>query len=80
MTTLNERTAAWLGALDAQIGDTETEIDRRRQSNAAAVDAREDLCALIAYLAAHDLPLPVKRALERCLAWNPHASVPGGTP
>lgn len=62
----------WLSALDHQIGDTEAEIRRRREENAEAVEVRDDLVALIEYIDGRQLPGPVKRALQRCLEWNPH--------
>jgi len=75
MSPLRNRLAAWLGALDEQIGDTQAEIDKRRESNSAAVEVRDDLLALIHYVEAKGLPENVARALERCLSWNPHAGL-----
>jgi hypothetical protein len=75
MSPLSNRLAAWLGALDGQIGDTQAEIDKRRESNSAAVEVRDDLLALIHYVETKSLPENVTRALERCLSWNPHAVI-----
>jgi len=58
--------------LDKQVGDTEAEINSRRQLNAEAVKTRDDLNALIMYMGDNDIPEPVKRAIQRCLSWNPY--------
>lgn len=70
----------WIAALDKQIGDTETEINNRRQLNSKAVKMREDLYALIKYMDDNNLPDPVKRAMQSCLSWNPHARNGAYTP
>ena len=62
----------WKAALDAQIGDTTAEIEKRRQYNAEAVRVRDDVSALIEYLETHDIPEPVRRAIMLALSWNPH--------
>jgi len=61
----------WIKNLDHQVGDTKAEIELRRKENHEAVIIREDAAALVAYINTHDIPLPVLRALRRCLAWNP---------
>lgn len=61
----------WVKALDAQVGDTTEEIEKRRQQNANAVNIRRDISELIAYMNRNDLPDSVYRALEYCLKWNP---------
>ncbi len=62
----------WLQALDSMIGDTAAEIDKRRTQNAEAVRVREDLAVFVEFLHSNDVPPVVKRAIERCLEWNPH--------
>lgn len=62
----------WKASLDAQIGDTNTEIEKRRLQNSEAVAVRDDLAALIEWMDSNDLPEPVSRAIARALSWNPH--------
>lgn len=61
----------WKAALDAQIGDTNAEIEKRMNQNAEAVIVREDLAALIEWLDRNNLPEPVSRAIGRALSWSP---------
>jgi hypothetical protein len=62
----------WLSALNKQIGDTEEEIENRRQANIGAVKIRDDLLELIEYLNHNELPRAVERAIRSSLNWNPH--------
>lgn len=62
----------WKAALDRQIGDTDSEIQRRRESNADAVRVREEVEALDEYMRTVEMPDIVRSAIERCLSWNPY--------
>ena len=64
----------WKLALDSQIGDTTAEIEKRRNDNNEACEARRDVEELIKFIATNKLPDRVEIALERCLRWNPFAT------
>lgn len=73
MDKIQAQLGAWILSLDKQIGDTEKEIEKRRQDEHHAVSFRDDLRELMSYLSTHELPAGAQRALLSCLAWNPHA-------
>jgi len=72
-TQTQEFLSRWSSALDSQIGDTQSEIDKRLEANMAAVNVRNDLKCLIAYLESHEIPDGAYRAINYCLSWNPFA-------
>ena len=73
-TTLLGRIEKWVSSLDELIGDTEEEIVKRREENKNAVQVREDLKELMLFIQNGRLTPGVKRALEHCVQWNPHAN------
>lgn len=72
MESIERLLSTWVSALDSQIGDTDAEIARRRESQSTAVLIRDDLRALIKYMDEIPMPEPARRALGHCLSWNPH--------
>lgn len=76
-TELFQRLHAWMGGLNKLIGDTEEEIEKRRESNAGSVEVRADIEALLEYLHCNTLPPRVERAILQCLRWNPFSRYPG---
>ena len=75
MSELKKALSNWEFSLDAQIGDTEAEIQKRQARNKDIMAVRSDLKQLQQYIAEHPLPAPVERALLLCLRWNPFAKV-----